>query len=1108
MHAGRAANLVAFDWDLLADEAWWSEGMQLCFGHSPEALEPGTDSWASRLHPQDRTRVLEGLQAVFNAGLTAWSDDYRFRCADGFHDEVLHHAHVDYDEQGLPVRIIGFIVDVAAHNETVVELRKEMDETDLALAAPRPLICGLLPDGTATFANQAAARLIGYEADEVIGRNWWDLMGSGDAAARFERLLGQSGEGETFRLETALIPKVGEPRVISWTFVRRARGDGESVEVLGIGGDMREGSSLEPEAREFVRLLAQVQRLAHLGTWQWDLAADSVRWSDELCRIFGVLPGELGATPEALLDRIHPDDREMVRNCVKRALEDGRSIEYEARIVRPNRTVRVIRTLGEAVKDRAGRPIAIVGVTQDVTEQVKSEGLAIALNSAFELIATGSPLETVLTRLIQALEEQFAELRCSVLLADDQGRLLHFAAAPSFPREFAEAVDGLDIGPSSGACGAAAFRREPVTVADISRDPLCEAFRDLAERCEIRACWSSPILATTGRVLGTICLYFRERRGPGTTERAMIENVARIAGLAIERQRVQEALEVKTGQLHAITDVILGFLQDGNWREASARLLRSALRQTSSEYGFLGVVVEGPALRILAHEGVQWDREVNREFYDNAVRTYRQQGYLEFTNFENLFGRVITSGKVVLSNEPVADPRAGGLPPGHPLLHHFLGVPIMQGADVVGMIGLANRPGGFTGTEQEKIELLTQTASILYGSYRHQQRAAELEGQLRQSQKMEAMGRLAGGIAHDFNNLLTVIGGYCEMLLEQLSPDAPLREEIREIQKAEQRAASLTNQLLTFSRRQVLRPVLLDLNAAVGNVEPMLRRLIGEDIELVTVKGDGLWKIKADPSQIEQVVLNLAVNSRDAMPNGGRITIETANVERAARSSSRPDGGQSGQSVMLAVGDTGCGMDAEVKAHLFEPFFTTKPQGRGTGLGLATVYGIVQQSGGSIVVESGVERGTVFKIYFPLAEGPEEAPDAEDLRPVAAQPGAETILLVEDEDSLRALACRVLQEAGYTVLAARNGAEALQIGQRHSAPIHLLVTDVVMPAVNGRDLAEGLKERHPETKVLYMSGYTDHVLNHHHLPESGLHFISKPFTPSAFKRKICEVLGG
>ncbi len=378
-----------------------------------------------------------------------------------------------------------------------------------------------------------------------------------------------------------------------------------------------------------------------------------------------------------------------------------------------------------------------------------------------------------------------------------------------------------------------------------------------------------------------------------------------------------------------------------------------------------------------------------------------------------------------------------------------------------------------------------------------------LEQQFLQAQRMEAIGQLAGGVAHDFNNLLTIITGYGQLLLERLGPQAPLSGYVAEIQKAGNRAATLTRQLLAFSRQQVVVPQVLNLNAVIRDTEKMLKRLIGDDIELTTHLDPKLGQVKADLGHIEQVIMNLVVNARDAMPRGGKLTIETGNVDLDQSYARGHLAVVPGPYTMLAVSDTGCGMDADTQSRIFEPFFTTKE--KGTGLGLSTVYGIVRQSGGNVCVYSEPGHGTTFKIYFPRVRDDGETAKA-TIAPATVLKGSETILLVEDEPSVRSLVRSVLQSNGYTVLEASRGDEAVEISQRHSEPIHLLVTDVVMLGMSGRELAERLEAIHPEAKVLFMSGYTDDAILRHGVLKAGTAFLQKPFTPEALAVKVRNTL--
>ena len=381
----------------------------------------------------------------------------------------------------------------------------------------------------------------------------------------------------------------------------------------------------------------------------------------------------------------------------------------------------------------------------------------------------------------------------------------------------------------------------------------------------------------------------------------------------------------------------------------------------------------------------------------------------------------------------------------------------------------------------------------------------KLEQQLRQAQKVEAIGQLAGGIAHDFNNLLGIIIGYSEMFEERLGPDDPLRPKAEQIKKAGRRAASLTRQLLAFSRQQALEPRVLDLNAVIADTLKMLRRLIDENVELVSVPEPALGQVSADQGQIEQIIMNLTVNARDAMPHGGKLTISTGNAEMDDAFVRRNPGAIPGSYVVLSVSDTGCGMDHDTQAHIFEPFFTTKGEGKGTGLGLATVYGVVKQSGGYISVESEPGKGSTFRIYLPRMQEPVSSTAPVDGWKEKAR-GCETVLLVEDAHALRELARELLEAGGYTVLEAANGADAVSLAEKHPGPIHLLLSDVVMPGMNGPELAGKIIGGRPDTKVLYMSGYTGDALPVQELLNSGAALLHKPFTGLSLATKVREVL--
>jgi PAS domain S-box-containing protein len=573
----------------------------------------------------------------------------------------------------------------------------------------------------------------------------------------------------------------------------------------------------------------------------------------------------------------------------------------------------------------------------------------------------------------------------------------------------------------------------------------------------------------------------------------------------ISEMRVVEAqLLQKTNQLQTITDAMGSFLEHGNAREASRILLRGALQESRSSYGFVGILAEGPVLQVLVHEGMVWSANVNHDFYEDAIRTYERVGHLEFRNFKNLFGMVVTTGRPVLSNDCKNDPRSGGIPAGHPPLDSFLGVPAVNKGQVIGMIGVANRPGGYTELEQQQLQILAQTAGVLFDSYRQRQQHEKLEAELRQSQKLEAIGRLAGGIAHDFNNVLTVIQGYGQLLsLEQDLPEQ-IRLPLSGIRTAADRARDLTHQLLAFSRRQVLQPQVFNLNNLMKDVEPMIRRLIGEDIDLKFGYGAEAAMIRADKGQIQQVLMNLCLNARDAMPEGGTLTIRSATSElTGSELRSHPHLSQ-GSYVCMRVSDTGSGIEAAVLPHIFEPFFTTKEPGRGTGLGLSTVYGIVEQSDGAVDVVSEPGRGATFIVYLPVVH---ESATPEPVEPQPAKVLSDvTILLVEDDELVRRVTSCTLANNGYRVLEAVDGTEALGVCLKFSGPIDLVLSDVIMPGLSGPETAAQLRRIRPGLRTLFMSGYMGEKIVRRGIQESHFAFIEKPFTPQSLLQKIREVL--
>ncbi len=566
-----------------------------------------------------------------------------------------------------------------------------------------------------------------------------------------------------------------------------------------------------------------------------------------------------------------------------------------------------------------------------------------------------------------------------------------------------------------------------------------------------------------------------------------------------ERKRVEQELSEKSATLRSVTFALNTFLETGDWGASSQQLLSFALKQTESELGFLGVVVEGPVLRVLAHEGAVWDQTLNRELYEEKMCQYEKERYFEITHHDSLLNELITRGKTVVVNEPLGGAKRNIIPLGHPELKTFLGVPIFKGSEIVGLIAVANRAGGYAANELSSLEEVAQATGVLYDNYRQTLRRGQLESQrtrleseFRQSQKMEVLGRLAGGVAHDFNNMLMVMMGSAELLQRTITSDSPANTYLDQIRRTADKAAGITKQLLAFSRKQLLDVKPMDVHDVLTESEFLLPRLLGADVEL-TFQHEALrsW-IKADPAQLEQVIANLAINARDAMPFGGKLTISTQNAAVLPGNTIVSDAPLAvADWLVLEVRDTGCGMDENTRAHIFEPFFTTKAMGKGTGLGLSTVYGIVHQFGGYIHVDTRVGTGTAFQLFFPaVASLGAVSPVVRENLPQRAL-GKYTILLADDESAIRHAIAEYLRSGGHEVLDSHSSLEALEIARRYRGEIDILLTDVVMPGMRGTELAREVAELHRGIHVIYMSGYAPGLLDSP-LPADAS-FLQKPF---------------
>jgi PAS domain S-box-containing protein len=690
----------------------------------------------------------------------------------------------------------------------------------------------------------------------------------------------------------------------------------------------------------------------------------------------------------------------------------------------------------------------IVAIIRNITERKKADAVRFEQNQILEMIASGRPLSDTLTRLVHLTESQSEGMLCSILILDPDGQRLRHGAAPGLPEAYNRAIDGVRIGPQVGSCGTAAFLGKPVIVADILEDPLWADFRELAAQYGLRACWSIPVFSHKNKVLGTFAMYYRDARTPSRKEQRLIDIAAQIAGIALERQQAEEELR------------------------RTVSLLQSTLESTAD-----GLLVVDGAGRIVL-------------FNEHFVTLWRiPQNVLDARNDELALAHVLDQVK-----EP------------EPFLRKVRELYASPDAESFDELEFKD------GRVFERYSCPQRLDGVPVGrvwSFRDVTARKHLEEQFRQTRKMEAFGQLAAGVAHDFNNILTIICGNLTLLRESLPAKSDGLSCVDQAISAADRAANLTRQLLTFSRRQPLQPRDLDLNEVVANMTKMLKRLIGEHIALEAHYAPGNAPIHADPGMMEQVLINLAVNSRDAMPKGGRLILQTAAVtlteaDARNRSKARP-----GEFIELTVNDTGSGISRQDLPHIFEPFFTTKEVGKGTGLGLATVFGIIDQHQGWIEVESDTELGTTFHMFLPRLSQAAAAALLESSAAPAARGGTETILLVEDEAAVRQLMHVLLAGHGYHVHEAASGVAAFDVWAQHRERINLLVTDMVMPeGIGGRELAERLTQEKPGLKVIYCSGYTDDALGSDSPLRNNKHFLEKPFDPNSFLQRVRQCLDG